>query len=364
MISLQEIDNFSEIFKSNTPLLDVRAPIEFSEGSFPYAHNYPIMSDIERHQIGICYKANGQDSAIKLGHELVHGKIKQDRVEKWTQFVKKYPNGALFCFRGGLRSQISQEWIFEHSGVSYPRVKGGYKALRSFLLAEMQRIVSNKNFLVIGGQTGCGKTILLNRFNNSIDLEGFANHRGSAFGNNVTPQPKQIDFENHLSVDFIKKESYNYLLIEDEGNNIGAIYIPEVIKHKSRESKIVILRALLEDRINISLQSYVIDMSEKFNIQDIENGFENFSNYWLNSLYKIQKRLGGLRYKSLLNQLNIALKNHKKNHNLNDYLPLIESLLVDYYDPMYNYQISSKKQRIVFEGNSQEVTEFLQEFKS
>ena len=161
MISLQEIDNFSEIFKSNTPLLDVRAPIEFSEGSFPYAHNYPIMSDIERHQIGICFKADGQDSAIKLGHELVHGKIKQERVEKWIQFVKKYPKGALFCFRGGLRSQISQEWIFEHSGVSYPRVKGGYKALRSFLIAEMYRIVSNKNFLVIGGQTGCGKTILL-----------------------------------------------------------------------------------------------------------------------------------------------------------------------------------------------------------
>ena len=80
----------------------------------------------------------------------------------------------------------------------------------------MHRIVSNKNFLVIGGQTGCGKTILLNRFNNSLDLEGFANHRGSAFGNNVTPQPKQIDFENHLSVDFIKKVSYNHLLIEDE----------------------------------------------------------------------------------------------------------------------------------------------------
>ena len=44
------------------------------------------------------------------------------------------------------------------------------------------------NFLVIGGQTGCGKTILLNKFDNSLDLEGFANHRGSAFGNNVTPQ--------------------------------------------------------------------------------------------------------------------------------------------------------------------------------
>ena len=202
-----------------------------SQRDLSLMHNYPIMSDIERHQIGICYKANGQDSAIRLGHELVHGKIKQDRVEKWTQFVKKYPKGALYCFRGGLRSKISQEWIFEHSGVSYPRVKGGYKALRSFLLAEMHRIVSNKNFLVIGGQTGCGKTILLDRFNNSIDLEGFANHRGSAFGNNVTPQPKQIDFENHLSIDLIKKATYKYLLIEDEGNNIGTIYIPEVIKH-------------------------------------------------------------------------------------------------------------------------------------
>jgi hypothetical protein len=45
------------------------------------------------------------------------------------------------------------------------------------------------------------KTLLLNKFDNSIDLEGYANHRGSAFGNNVTPQPKQIDFENHLIVD-------------------------------------------------------------------------------------------------------------------------------------------------------------------
>ena len=105
-------------------------------------------------------------------------------------------------------------------------------------------------------------------------------------------------------------------------------------------------------------------MAKKFTSQDSINGFENFSNYWLESLSKIQKRLGGLRYKSLLNQLKLALKNHQNNNDLNDYLPLIESLLVDYYDPMYNFQISNKKQRVIYEGNFQEVTNFLQEFKS
>ena len=53
MIHLKEIDNFSEILRSNTPLLDVRAPIEYIEGSFPNAYNFPLMSDSERHQIGI-----------------------------------------------------------------------------------------------------------------------------------------------------------------------------------------------------------------------------------------------------------------------------------------------------------------------
>ena len=250
MIHLKEIDNFSEILKSNTPLLDVRAPIEYVEGSFPHAYNFPLMSDSERHQIGIRYKEHGQESAISLGHELVSGKTKVQRIDQWSKFVKKNPKGALYCFRGGLRSKISQEWIYEHSGVSYPRIKGGYKALRAFLIDEMHRISSKVNFLVIGGQTGCGKTILLNKFDNSLDLEGFANHRGSAFGNNVTPQPKQINFENQLITNMIKKESSNYLLIEDEGNNIGTIYIPEAIKEKARESKIVkIGRASCRERV-------------------------------------------------------------------------------------------------------------------
>ena len=137
--------------------------------------------------------------------------------------------------------------------------------------------------------------------------------------------------------------------------------MPDVIKIKARQSDIIILSASLEERLNISLKSYVIDMTKKFRNLHGEFGFEMYSKYWLNSLSKIQKRLGGHRYKILLKQLNLALINHQKNEDLNDYLPLIESLLVDYYDPMYNYQIEQKKQRIVFRGNYDEVTNYLKE---
>ena len=41
MSNLEEIDNFSKIVKANHPLLDVRAPIECSGGSFPQAENFP-----------------------------------------------------------------------------------------------------------------------------------------------------------------------------------------------------------------------------------------------------------------------------------------------------------------------------------
>jgi len=148
MSDRKEIDDFSLIFQGDTPLLDIRAPVEFANGSFPSVLNVPLMTDDERHLIGIRYKERGQESAIKLGRELVNGHLKEQRVGNWLDFVNKHPSGALYCFRGGLRSKIAQEWIYQQSGISYPRIKGGYKALRSFLIDEMSRIVNEKIFLV------------------------------------------------------------------------------------------------------------------------------------------------------------------------------------------------------------------------
>ena len=71
---------FRKIILEKTPLIDVRAPIEFSEGSIPRSVNLPILSDEERKEIGTLYKESGQERAVQRGHELVSGIVKEECV--------------------------------------------------------------------------------------------------------------------------------------------------------------------------------------------------------------------------------------------------------------------------------------------
>jgi tRNA 2-selenouridine synthase len=125
--------DYAGLFLADTPLLDTRAPLEFARGAFPAARNLPLMSDEERAAVGSCYKQRGQDAAIALGQELVSGVIRDARITAWREFARAHPEGYLYCFRGGLRSQIVQQWLRD-SGIDYPRVSGGYKAMRRFLI--------------------------------------------------------------------------------------------------------------------------------------------------------------------------------------------------------------------------------------
>ncbi len=359
MPELTQISDFTHLFTADTPLIDTRAPVEFAQGAFPHAQNLLLMSDDEREQVGTCYKHKGQESAIELGHKLVQGNIKDKRIEAWLNFIKNNPNGALYCFRGGLRSQIAQQWIYQVSGIDYPRIKGGYKALRRFLIDETSRIMQQTTPIVIGGQTGCGKTLLLNKLEDTIDLEGLANHRGSAFGNTTTPQPTQINFENALAIELIKKQHKPHLLFEDEGSNIGTVHIPHCVQEKTAQAELILLEASIEERLKVSMDAYVVNMCNEFVAQDNDNGFDNFAQYWLQSLEKIQKRLGLERYKDLLKLLNQALLRYKEQNDAKDFYPVLEELLVNYYDPMYDYQIKKKGDRVVFRGNFNAVAGYI-----
>ncbi|MGL5908167.1 MAG: tRNA 2-selenouridine(34) synthase MnmH, partial [Shewanella sp.] len=55
---------YRDIFVTQRPLMDVRAPIEFLRGAFPNATNLPLMNDSERERVGTCYKQQGQQAAI------------------------------------------------------------------------------------------------------------------------------------------------------------------------------------------------------------------------------------------------------------------------------------------------------------
>jgi len=356
---LTQIEDFTQLFIGDTPLIDTRAPIEFEQGAFPNTSSLPLMSDKERELVGTCYKNKGQAKAIVLGHELVQGEIKQARLDAWLEFIKNNPNGALYCFRGGLRSQITQEWIYEASGINYPRIKGGYKALRRFLIDETDRIMDKITPVVIGGQTGCGKTLLLDQLKDTIDLEGLANHRGSAFGNTTTPQPTQINFENALAIELIKQQQCSHLVFEDEGSNVGTVHIPKCVQDKTSQAELILLEASVEERLKVSMDAYVINMQQDFIQQDAVNGFDNFANYWLRSLEKIQRRLGLERYQAMLKLVNSALQHYKEQGEAGGFYPVVEELLVGYYDPMYDYQIQKKMDRVVFKGDANEVLSYL-----
>ncbi len=362
-----EVDDFAALFINDIPLLDVRAPVEFEQGAFPCAVNIPLMTDAEREAVGIKYKEQGQDEAILLGAALVTQELQKQRRQRWATFFKKHPNGVLYCFRGGLRSKISQQWIEDETATDYPRVSGGYKAMRRFLLDSIDRIAAEIPIVILGGRTGSGKTRVLKTLKNSIDLEGLANHRGSAFGPTATPQPTQINFENALAIALLKAEhaGHSFVVIEDEGRNIGSLGVPQSLYDAMQHAPIVKLEVSDDERNRISVQEYVLDIHQQFFAQhnNQEQAFKQLSEHLLASLEKIQKRLGGVRYNKARETMQQALGQYKADKNLQGFAPLVNVLLFDYYDPMYDYQMSKKQHRVVFSGSQQAVKDYLRDYK-
>jgi tRNA 2-selenouridine synthase len=243
-MSLYSDQELISLFSKNTPLIDVRAPVEFAEGAIPNSVNLPLMNDEERHLVGICYKEHGQAAAIELGHQLVGGKVKDERIELWRDYIRKNPATEVFCFRGGLRSQISCEWM----DMGKKPIPGGYKRLRNFFLSWINEAPLN-NFIRLGGLTGSGKTTVLAKVRDHIDIEKLANHRGSAFGPRGW-QPSQISFENLLALDLMKL-SGKRIVVEDESAMLGRITIPQRIFQNMRASPLVILEVDPEERLQI-----------------------------------------------------------------------------------------------------------------
>ncbi len=361
---LPVIDNLLDLLLRDVPLLDVRAPVEFNEGAFPCSTNLPLMDDDDRVAIGTRYKQQGQDAAIELGLQRVSGDIKAARVTAWQRFAEQHPEGVLYCFRGGLRSRTSQQWLFEQTGIRYPRVHGGYKALRRFLLEQLETLPSMMQPLILSGRTGSGKTRFLQTFEQQIDLEACANHRGSAFGTHPTPQPPQIGFENDLAIQLLRKfhQGQTTLVFEDESRTIGSVHLPDTFFNALSAAPLVLMQVSDEERVEISYQEYIVDNIAAFTVVkggDTEAGFAAFSAYLLGSLAKVRRRLGGVRYQQALEMMERALQQQARDQSTTAHYDWVRFILLDYYDPMYDYQISRKQDRLVFTGSPAEVRDYL-----
>ena len=355
-----DTDDFKTLFLNDTPLMDVRAPVEFEQGAFPTAHNVPILDNHQREAIGTRYKQEGQDAAIALGYELATDDVRAARLQSWKAFTDQHPEGYLYCFRGGQRSHLTQAWLKE-TGINYPLIKGGYKALRRFLIDELETSVEACPFIILSGKTGTGKTRLLHKISDSLDLEGLANHRGSSFGRRCGGQPTQIDFENRLSIALLKhlnQKSGRPALLEDESKLIGRCSLSQPMRDKMQQSPIILLETNIEERVEVGLQEYVRDnLADFISVYGEEAGFEQFREGLTGSLYRIRRRLGGARYQTLTSLLDSALQDHRDNNDIDGYRPIIASLLTEYYDPMYEYQLEQKQGKVIFSGNHNDILE-------
>jgi len=363
---LPVVTDLASIFLEDRPMMDVRAPVEFEQGAFPRADNRPLLSDEERHRVGIRYKEAGQQAAIDLGYRLVDEAEKARRIEGWQAFAEAHPEGALYCFRGGLRSRLTQQMLFEATGIAYPRVAGGYKAMRRFLLDTLETRASNAPLLLVGGRTGVGKTPFLRRFARYIDLEGRAHHKGSAFGREPIPQPTPIDFENRVAIDLLRLRHAHEtapILLEDEGKMVGARLVPPPLFERMSRAPLAVIERPIEERVEQGLKDYIIDLEAGYR-RVLDTGSagaeDHVRAHILGAIDRVAKRLGGVRHRQVRGMAESALDAWYAQGDRDGLRELIRVMLVDYYDPMYDYQLRNKRERIAFTGSPDEVAAWLE----
>ena len=186
--------------------------------------------------------------------------------------------------------------------------------MRTFLLETVDQAIAQCDFVLLGGMTGTGKTEVLTQLSNGLDLEGHANHRGSSFGKRATGQPSNIDFENRLAVDVLKKRArgIEQFVLEDESRAIGSCALPLPLFQGMQQFPMVWLEDSLEGRVERILRDYVVDLCAEFIAVHGDEGFALFSERLLASLNNVQKRLGGERHRRMLILMEDALAEQAK----------------------------------------------------
>jgi tRNA 2-selenouridine synthase len=268
------------------PIIDVRSEDEFASGHIPNAINIPILSNQERVIVGTIYKKFGKQKAILKGLEL-SGPHFAERLKLAIKQIGD-SNPLVHCWRGGMRSFFYSN-LLEFYGYTPKLLDGGYKAFRQFVFKYFE---TSFQFKVIGGKTGVGKTKILQKMKESgfqvIDLEGLANHKGSAFGGiGLGNQPTQEQFENNLFQHLHRMDSNLPIWIENENRTIGDKVIPVAIWDQMMNADLLVLEGSKEKRLETIVGEY-----GRLDINDLKFAFE-----------KISKRIGPQHYKSAIQDL-------------------------------------------------------------
>lgn len=302
------------------PLIDVRAPKEFTHGHIPGAINMPLFNNIERAKVGIRYKQGGKENAVLLGLEIVGPKM-ADFV-KQARKIAPEKEVLIHCWRGGMRSE-SMAWLLETSGIKTYTLEGGYKAYRRYIREAFSRPVK---MIVLGGYTGSGKTDVLKELEKNkhqfLDIEATAHHKGSVFGTlGQEPQPTNEQFENNLADAWRKFDFQKTLWVEDESRNLGFCGIPEPLFFQMRDAILIKITVPKKTRAKRLVREY--GSFDKENLAD--------------QLVKIRERMGG-------QNLKIAMQALESGD-----LEKVAELSLQYYDKAYQHAGRDRNSEKIFE---------------
>lgn len=294
-------------------LVDVRSPGEYNSFTIPGAVNIPIFDDEERSRIGTIYVNESIEKAKRTGIEIVSSKL-MDIYEKFNELKNRYREIIIFCERGGMRS--SSLWsLFNSLGLKVTKLEGGYKGYRATLNEYLPQTVEKVTFVMLHGHTGTGKTQLLQRLEQRgfdvLDLEGYANHRGSLLGDvGLTGKVAQKKFDA-LVFEKLRRRKTDYVLIEAESGRIGNIVVPQFLHHRMKAGIHIMVEGSLEARAQRIVEEYIVNENSKHEI--------------LEAIKLLEKFIGSKK-----------TENIRALVEAENYLEASKELMVLHYDPMYS----------------------------
>ena len=236
-------------------IIDVRTPLEFKEDHIPNSINYPVLTNKQRHEIGVKYTENSF-LAKKMGASLISSNI--SKIINKIKFDKKQKI-LIYCWRGGLRS-LSLYLVLKQIGYDITLLDGGYKTYRRFVVNFFETSCNKYKFNQIMGVTGVGKTLFIKELSKTyqvIDFEGLANHKGSILGNIPNKnQPSQKYFETLIYEKLNSFNSKKNIWVEAESIKVGKLSIPSKIWKNMPLGKNVKVISSLEERVRFILKDY------------------------------------------------------------------------------------------------------------
>jgi tRNA 2-selenouridine synthase len=301
-----------EMLEGDYVLVDLRSPEEHSECTIPGAVNIPIFDNEERKVIGTVYNHESVEKAKEIGIDYASKRLPM-LYEEMSKLKKNHDKVILFCERGGYRSS-SLCALLCSIGIGVIKLKGGYKGYRSAVNSALPKLNAQVEYIVIRGYTGTGKTELLkmleSRGQEVLDLEKYANHRGSLLGDvGLGRCVSQKQFEA-LVYESLKSRKSDMVFVEGESSRIGNIVVPHYIMESMKAGRHILAEGSLEIRTRRIVEEYIRGA--------------DFNTEILNSLEKLRRNISSKR-----------IEEYKRSIEEGNYSDVARDLMVRYYDPMY-----------------------------